>query len=335
MTFGDARRYAATAWIAIGFHLGRLRYVYVSVLLSGALLATMAWFVFLSPPKSFPSGSIIAVESGASVTRIAYELHDAGVVRSPVLYAGFMRIAGAAPDAGKYVFHKPVGLFTVMYRTAVGGYGLTPMRVAIEPGATVREIARELKEAFPDFDESEFLDEALPLEGYLYPDTYEFYPDLTAEDAFTAMFGNFDAKTASIRGAMAASPHSEKDLLVMASILEKEGRGLEEKRAIAGVLWHRLEIGMPLQVDAVFSYIKDVPLYSPSLSDLKIESPYNTYLNKGLPPGPIGNPSASSMLAAATPMKTTALFYLTGDDGVTRFAKTFDEHKRNRANYLD
>ncbi|MBP9816793.1 MAG: endolytic transglycosylase MltG, partial [Candidatus Pacebacteria bacterium] len=104
---------------------------------------------------------------------------------------------------------------------------------------------------------------------------------------------------------------------------------------VSGILWNRIELGMPLQVDAVFGYIQDTQTYSPSFDDLEIESPYNTYRNKGLPPGPIANPGVNSILAAVTPTKTEYLYYLTGRDGKMYYAETFEAHKANRARYLD
>jgi UPF0755 protein len=123
-------------------------------------------------------------------------------------------------------------------------------------------------------------------------------------------------------------------LVIMASLLEREAKTLADKRMVAGILWNRIKIGMPLQVDAVFGYIHDRATYSPSFDDLHVDSPYNTYLNKGLPPGPIDNPGLDSIIAAATPTKTSDLYYLTGSDGQMHYAKTFEQHKQNRALYL-
>ena len=103
---------------------------------------------------------------------------------------------------------------------------------------------------------------------------------------------------------------------------------------VAGILWHRIALGMPLQVDAVFGYIFDKQTFSPSLADLKVDSPYNTYTHRGLPPGPISNPGLESLLAAATPTKTSYLYYLTGSDGAMHYAKTLAQHKANRVKYL-
>ncbi len=121
----------------------------------------------------------------------------------------------------------------------------------------------------------------------------------------------------------------------MASLLEKEARTYDVRRTIAGILWNRIDADMPLQVDAVFGYIKGTKTFHPSYADLDIESPYNTYRNKGLPPGAIGNPGIEAIRAAATPLETKYFFYLTDREGVMRYARNFEGHVRNRALYLD
>jgi UPF0755 protein len=120
----------------------------------------------------------------------------------------------------------------------------------------------------------------------------------------------------------------------MASLLEREANTAKDRRIVAGILWERLKIGMPLQVDAVFSYILEKDAYAPLFEDLKIESPYNTYLYRGLTPTPIGNPGIDAILAAAEPTKTKYLYYLTGKDGHMYYATTFAGHQSNREKYL-
>ena len=110
---------------------------------------------------------------------------------------------------------------------------------------------------------------------------------------------------------------------------------LESKRVVAGILKNRLKLDMPLQVDAVFGYIFGRGTYSPSYADLAVDSPYNTYTHKGLPPGPISNPGLDSLEAAANPAKTDYLYYLTGKDGLMHYATTHAGHQANRKKYLD
>ncbi len=120
----------------------------------------------------------------------------------------------------------------------------------------------------------------------------------------------------------------------MASLLEKETKADEDRRIVSGILWHRIDIGMALQVDAVFGYIKGIDTYHPTAADLEIKSPYNTYLNRDLPPGPIGNPGKDALLAALMPEPSSYLYYLTDESGALHYAATFDEHKANKAKYL-
>ena len=120
----------------------------------------------------------------------------------------------------------------------------------------------------------------------------------------------------------------------MASIIEKEAHTSDDRRVISGILWERLKIGMPLQVDATFLYINGKNTYDLSVDDLAIDSPYNTYKYAGLPIGPIGNPGLDSLEAALAPMTSPYLYYLSDKSGKTYYARTFNEHKRNREKYM-
>ncbi len=323
--------------MALELHLMRLRYHYTSVLLLLAVAFLSLWHVFLSPPKDFPAGHIVTIEEGLPVSGIAHSLAEQNLIRSPLAFEFMARLTGDQNElkSGKYIFAEPTALVGLYSRIANGEFGITATRVVIIEGARVREIGRQIKAEFPDFDEELFVLEALPLEGYLFPDTYFLYPDVTPHDLIELMYANFEERKKEVDADIRASGRPFPDILTMASLLEKEARSLSEKRMIAGILWNRIEADMPLQVDAVFGYINDVPIYSPLFEDLEVESPYNTYRNRGLPPGPIGNPGIASIRAAATPTDSEYLYYLTGRDGNMYYAKTFEEHKRNRARYLD
>ena len=120
----------------------------------------------------------------------------------------------------------------------------------------------------------------------------------------------------------------------MASILEREAHDLEDRRMIADVLWRRLELGMPLQVDATFLYTLGKTTFDLTDADLEGDDPYNTYVNKGLPPGPIGSPSLESILAAVTPIKSDYLYYLADKNNVTYYSETYEEHLQKKRKYL-
>jgi UPF0755 protein len=145
---------------------------------------------------------------------------------------------------------------------------------------------------------------------------------------------NFDTKISALSANITASRHTISDSIIMASLIEKEARTTGNRKIVSGILWSRLALGMPLQVDAVFGYIFNRDTYSPSFADLKVDSPYNTYVHAGLPPGPINNPGLDAILAALHPTKTNYLYYLTDKNGVMRYATTFAEHQANQRKYL-
>ena len=148
------------------------------------------------------------------------------------------------------------------------------------------------------------------------------------------MRANFNTKIASSSRDIVASGHTLSDIVIVASLIEKEARTIANKRIVAGILWNRLALGMPLQVDAVFGYIFNRDTYSPSFEDLKVDSPYNTYTHTGLPPGPISNPGFDSIDATLHPTKTDYLYYLTGSDNLMHYATTYAGHQTNQRTYL-
>lgn len=331
------KRLAYSFYLLVSFNISRLKVVYVSLAIALAVGALAAGYVFAAPAPAFPAGKVITIPDGSTLPEVAALLQSEGLIRSADTFAILARLRGGAlsMQAGKYVFSEPVGLWRVEERVQDGRHGITATRIVFIEGATVHDMARTLTKAFPSFDGAAFLSEALPLEGYLFPDTYFFYPDATPHDVIVAMYANFMDHEETIGDQVDAFGRPLKDDVIMASLLEREAKTLADKRMVAGVLWNRVAKGMPLQVDAVFGYINDVPTYSPKSSDLAVDSPYNTYKNKGLPPGPIGNPGLVSLTAAVTPATTTDLYYLTGRDGTMHYAATFEQHKINRAKYLD
>ncbi|MBU2101637.1 endolytic transglycosylase MltG [Patescibacteria group bacterium] len=202
--------------------------------------------------------------------------------------------------------------------------------ITIIEGWSVAEVNEALKEK-GILTDGEIEDE---LEGYLFPDTYEFFLDSTVTVVKERFQENLGRQLEKI-GIEARGEELHK-IIIMASLLEKEVQNLKEKRIASGVLWKRLENGVPLQVDATLCYIKNAEKCLPiTASDKKIDSAYNTYLYRGLPPGPIGNPGADSILAAANPAVSPYWYYLSDQvSGETIFAKTLDEHNQNIIKYL-
>lgn len=174
------------------------------------------------------------------------------------------------------------------------------------------------------------------LEGYLFPDTYLFAPDATAEEIVTSMLQNFEKKWGSLLGTAnnnnaSLDPKRLHAMVTMASIIEEEGRSKEERDMISDIFWKRITVGQALQSDATINYIHGTTRLQPTLKDTEADSLYNTYKNTGLPPGPISNPGLVSLQAAVYP-KGNPYFYFLVDakNGETIYSVTFEEHVRNR-----
>jgi UPF0755 protein len=173
------------------------------------------------------------------------------------------------------------------------------------------------------------------LEGYLFPDTYRLYKGATVDDVVLKMLANFSSKlTNEEQKAIKASGRSVFEIVTMASIVEKEVPHASDRPIVAGIFWKRLKEGMPLQADSTLNYVTGNKSASLSSEELKIDSPYNTYTNKGLPPTPIGNPGEVALRAAIYPKSSPYWYFLSAPDGSTIFSKTFEEHVAAKRKYL-
>ncbi len=234
---------------------------------------------------------------------------------------------------GKIKEEKPVEI-QVLFKE---GLTLTEYVDAVrEAGLPHEEFLALAKNPSPEImNDYDFLLEGSTLEGYLFPDTYNFFPGASAETIIRKTLDNFAAKvSSSLRADIARKGKSLSDVVILASIVEGEVTEGIDRKLVAGVFQKRLDIGMALQTDASIDYIKGIAEIKHTLEDLKIDSPYNTYLYPGLPPGPINNPSLDSIIAAANPAETDYLFFLNSNKeenrGETIFAETYAEHLINK-----
>jgi len=173
------------------------------------------------------------------------------------------------------------------------------------------------------------------LDGFLFPDTYFFDEDSRLNDIVEKMLGNFNEKVPdATRVKIKAGGKNLYEVVIMASIIEKEVRTPEDMRLVSGALWKRMEIGMPLQVDATLAYITGKKTGEITNEDKFIDSPYNTYLYRGLPFSPIANPGLNAISAAIDPQESNYLYYLSTPQGETIFSETLEEHNENKAKYL-
>ncbi|MFA4999884.1 MAG: endolytic transglycosylase MltG [Patescibacteria group bacterium] len=179
------------------------------------------------------------------------------------------------------------------------------------------------------------------LEGYLFPDTYRIYASSTPLQVLEKILANFDAKlTPDLRKEIARQGKTIYEIIIMASLIEKEApvyQGDNENRdarLISGIFWNRLNIGQGLQADATLSYILNDNKAAHSGAELEVDSPYNTYKYRGLPPGPISNPSLAAIKAAIYPLESDYYYFLTTPDKKVFYARTYNEHLNNKYKYL-
>src|SRR3989344_5737853 len=216
------------------------------------LVVIIGWRFISSPPRDFPAGSIVSIAKGASAPEVAAQLANAHIIAHPSLLRTVLRVTGqsARIQAGAYLFKTPEHILAVAYRLTTGTYGLPPVRITFPEGETMRDVAARVVDAFPDISTTDFLSAAQPYEGYLFPDTYLFLPSTNAASSVALMRENFNTKLSPLMGDITASGHSLSDVVILASLVEKEARTIANRRIVAGILWHRLALGMPLQVDA-------------------------------------------------------------------------------------
>lgn len=301
-----------------------------------SLLLILGYAYVAAPPLSFVPGTTLTIARGESLTSIAEKLRAEHIITHAASFKYIVTFFGEGRgiQAGAYRFTAAENAFVVARRMIVGDYGVPPARITFIEGSTVREMAAQINELIPTVTQEEFIALANADEGYLFPDTYLFSLSTDAPGIRNALRDNFEKKITTIQDDIRRSGHSLSEIVTMASLVEKEASTAADRRIVAGILWNRLARNMPLQVDAVFGYIFNRSTYSPSPKDLKVDSPYNTYAHRGLPPGPIGNPGLDALQAAASSTATKYLYYLTGNDGLMRYAATYTEHQANLKKYL-
>lgn len=312
----------------------RMFVVSVSIFL---IVFALLYALYFRAPADFPRETLLTIERGTPLVQVGKDLVEKGLIRSAfwLRVAVSLRRGEAGALAGDYFFKSPASLLRVAERLATGEYGLPTIRVIVPEGLSNREMALLLEKQLPKFSARDFITRAAEKEGYLFPDSYQFFTNATAGEVIIAMEDNFEKKTTELVPLFAEFGKPKREVVIMASLLEKEARTTDTRRRIAGILWKRLRLGIPLQVDAVFPYIFEGKAYDLTNGDLQMDSPYNTYRYKGFPPTAIANPGLLTFHAAVTPIETPYLYYLSDKEGEMHYARTHDEHLRNRARYLN
>ena len=300
----------------------------------------------LAEPESFE------IKKGEGADSVISRLEAEKLIRNSAVVKVYLVIAGIHKDIkpGLYLIDSPYSLKEIFDEFTAG----TGLETQIREGLTIREIAKILEEKNIIASSSDFENVAsafdnssgkygfLPrgrsinLEGYLFPDTYSL-ENSSSEETIKLMLDNFNKKVFVSFGGLSAE--ELKETVIMASMLEKEVQTEKDMKVVSGILWKRLEAGLPLQVDATLVYIKCSVLEKQncrvlSNSDRNLNSKYNTYLNKGLPPGAISNPGLTAIISALNPETSPYWYYLSAqDDGRTIFSRTLGEHNLNKSVY--
>lgn len=314
------------------------------MLLVAAGVAGMAWTRLQTPYKGYEGiEQFVEIPAGAGAADIRQRLVDAGVVQDALTLRLALRWTGASRDlqAGEYRFDRPMTAVEVVDKIARGDvYG---QRITFAEGLTIRDMAA-LYESRGLGRSGDFIEAsrntalirdldpaATDLEGYLFPDTYTVGRTAVASKLVEQMVTGFRAAFPA-NPPQTGQPLSTRELVTLASLIEKETGKPEERPIVSAVYRNRLRIGMGMQADPTVVYaLQKRGKYDGNIrkEDLLIDSPYNTYRYRGLPPGPIAAPGKASLEAAFRPADVDYLFFVSRNDGSHVFAKTLTEHNRN------
>jgi UPF0755 protein len=326
------------------------RLLAIVVSLAAVAFLALAGWMYLGvqrPYKGYDAAEqFVEIPPGIGTVGMSQRLAEAGVVRSAATFrvAVWVRGAGRRLQAGEYRFDRPMTATEVVDKIARGDVYLRT--ITFREGLTIRQMAelyesrgfgpaQEFVKAAGNADAIRPLDpDARDLEGYLFPDTYTLPRRVTAEQIVSRMVAGFQkVLTPELRRQAAARGLSVRELVTLASIVEKETGKAEERPLVAAVYANRLKIGMGLQCDPTVIYaLEREGRFNGNLTreDLhNYDSPYNTYRYAGLPPGPIAAPGKASLEAAANPADASYLYFVSRNDGSHAFATTLDEHNRN------
>ena len=303
---------------------------------STAVLILMTSVLFFAPSGNgvaYPR--VFFVDRGNTISDVAEELKKEKLISSKTAFKVSSYIWGNKVLAGSYYLTKPKSIFTLAKIIEAGDRNAPIVKIKIEEGDNVYQIAEKFNEKLENFDEERFIKLGLEKHGRLYPDTYFFAKgdEVPERKVIDLMVETFERKSRETLDGYRGK-YTEEEVIILASIVELEASKEEDRRKIAGVLFNRLEQDIPLQVDVSFLFISGKNTFTLSSEDLEIDDPANTYKNKGIPYIAVGNPTVDSIDAVINPEKTDYLFFLADLNGVTHFSVTHDEHVRKKNLYL-
>lgn len=333
-----------------------LRIILVLVIIFLVLALGFTIFVSLELNKSVSRDQnkvSFLVKEGNGVSDIALNLQNQGLVRSGFVFRLYIAWRGAANyiQAGEYQLSSSMTTKEIANILISGK--IKEFKITIPEGWNLKEIASYLEKENivksqdfligvsnlskykKDYDFLSSIPNDKNLEGFLFPDTYFLPNRVDSEVIIRKMLDNFGRKlTSEIREKIKKKKMTIYEFITLASIVEKEVPNSEDKKIVAGIFYKRLANDMALESCATIEYILGAKRRILSYEDMHIDSPYNTYLHLGLPPGPISNPGLDSILAALEPTKTDFWYFLSPDSRRTIFSRTLEEHETNQAKYL-
>jgi UPF0755 protein len=321
----------------------------LAVVLAALVLGAAGWWLYaraIEPYRGYTGAeAFVEIPSGSSPATIGSRLVEAGVVRDARTWRVALFVSGRSRSlrAGEYRFEAPMHALDVIDKIARGD--VYRRRLTFREGLTIPEMARVFEErgfgTALDFQQAaqnasliaDLDPEARDLEGYLFPETYALPRGTSAAAVVAQMVEGFrNVLTPDLQAAAAGAGLTIRQLVTLASLVEKETGTPSERPLVAAVYSNRLKIGMPMQADPTVIYaLQQAGTYTGNLrrDDLQFDSPYNTYRFPGLPPGPIAAPGKASLEAAARPADVDYVYFVSRNDGSHVFASTLAEHNRN------
>lgn len=333
--------------------MNKKRYIkiFLFLLIISSLLIGGYFFIHKqinTPASNQPQEQNFIIKKGESLKEISSHLEEQGLINQDYWFKFYVLTKGWAArlQAGEYIL-SPSMTISEIAESMVMGKTVLDIQVTVPEGFTTKQIDARLtkiglieKDELINFDIDKIQDtkykiQDISFEGFLFPDTYKFRKGSSVEDIVIKMLDNFDRKIdEDLRVEIQKQNKTIFEIIILASIIQNEALTDKEMPILAGIFYNRLDIGLALQSDVTINYITGKNLRQPTLRDISIDSPYNTYLHKGLPPGPISNPGLSAIKAAIYPEKTDYLYFLHPLNSSAVFSRTFEEHKMNKAKYL-
>ena len=298
------------------------------------------WFSAMTSPVSNTSTEpvVFVVGQKEGIRSIANNLKSKGFIRDSLAFFILVKLQSVERkiQAGEHRIASSMSTNEVIDELQ---HGSKDVWVTIPEGWRIEEIAEKLNKDL-GINQTDFISNAK--EGFMFPDTYLLPKTASGSAVAALMRKTFDSKiTDALATDISQSGKTLEEIVTLASLVEREARIDKDRPLVASVLLNRLDLGMKLDIDATVQYIlgfqnQEGDWWKKSLTknDLATQSPYNTYLNAGLPPAPIANPGFASINAVLHPASSDYLYYLTGRDGITRFATTYQEHLQNIQKYL-